>query len=239
MIKTVFCFDDNDFQRVKSIESFWKEHIKNPLITADDFLEKSPEDIMTVLRESALRESALRESDDITETPVVIVFIGKRTFENEKCLAVIEESLNAAAAFLAVYLNNAEDAKKSGKELLGKNPFDLFYFEHKAGKTTLNAGTVVLPGKLKRRLLTKEIKAKVDFVRIYDYIKDNGREKLMTWIEEEQNRKNDFWAECSKVSKSEWPTALKIVNQGNIAGMFLYYDWVMYSSKLQPLPKEL
>ena len=234
MIKTVFCFDDTDFQRVKSIESFWKDHIKNPLITADDFLEKSPEDIGTVLR-----EASFKESDDVKETPVVIVYIGKRTFENEKCLAVIEESLKAAAAFLAVYLNNTEDVKKNGKEMLGKNPFDLFYFEHKAGKTTLNTGAVVLPGKLKRRLLTKEIKAKVDFVRIYDYIQDNGRENLMTWIEEEQKRKNDFWAECSKVSENEWPTALKIVNQGNVAGMFLYYDWVMYSSKRQPLPKEL
>ena len=238
--KTVFCFDEEDFQKVKEIELFWQEQLENPLITADDFCNKSLEEIISVLRESKPEETIEKTTgEQATETPITVVFIGKRTFENGKCLAVIKESFKAASAFLAVYLNNAEDVKKSGKELLGKNPFDLFYFEHKAGKTILNTGAVVLPGKLKRRLMTKEIKAKADFVKIYDYIKDCGAENLIAWIEEEQTRKADFWAECNKVSEKEWPTALKIVNQGGIAGMFLYYDWVTYSDDRYSFEQQL
>ena len=209
-VKPVFCFDADDFQRVKEIESFWQEKFQIPLVSADDFQNKSPEEL-----------SALVKENDI-----IVVFIGKRTFENEKCLTVIEESFKASSAFLAVYLNNAEDVKKSSKEFLGKNPFDLFYFEHKNGETVLNKGAIVLPGKLKRRFLTKEIKAKPEFIIVYDYIKDNGQENLMRWIEEEQKRKTDFWAECDKISENEWPEVLKMINQSNIAGMFLYYDWM-------------
>jgi hypothetical protein len=214
-LKTVFCFDSEDFSRVKEIESFWSEEFQNSSISIDDFQNKSFDELSILIK----------------ETEITVVFIGKRTFENEKCLNVIEESFKAENAFLAVYLNNAEDVKKSGKEILGKNPLDLFYFEHKNGETSLDKGAVVLPGKLKRRILTKEIKAKPDFIRIYDYIKDSGNENLMNWIEEEQKRKADFWTECNKISEKEWPTALKVTNQGGVAGMFLYYDWKKYSKK--------
>jgi len=217
-VKTVFCFDADDFQRVKEIESFWQ--IQNQIISADDFQNKSLEELLSLLKNS-----------DVT-----VVFIGKRTFENEKCLSVIKESFNARKALLAVYLNNAEDVKKSGKEILGKNPFDLFYFEYKNGETTFNAGHTLLPGKLKRRLTLKEIKAKTDFIKTYDYIKDSGEQNLAAWIEEEYKRKTDFFAECSKLKESEWDAALKITYKGNIVGFFLYYHWLMYSKKKETAP---
>ena len=211
--KPIFCFDSKDFQRVKEIDSFWSGKLQNPAVFADNFQNKTSEELL----------------DLIKETDITVVFIGKYTFESEKCLRTIEESFKTGKAFLAVYLDNAEDVKKSGKEVLGKNPFDLFYFEYKNGVTTLNKGAVVLPGKLKRRILSKEIKAKADFIRVYDYVKDRGHENLMKWIEEEYIRKEDFWAQCGKINENEWQTALKITNQGGIAGMFLYYDWVKYS----------
>lgn len=168
---------------------------------------------------------------DLTETDITIVFIGKYTFENENCLTAIEESFKNNNAFLAVYLNNAEDVKKSGKEVLGKNPFDLFYFEHKENKTVLKQGAVVMPGKLKRRISSKEIIAKADFIKTYDYIKDNGADNLEKWIEEERQRKADFWNECQKISEKEWPAALKVTNKGGIVSMFLYFDFINYSLK--------
>ncbi|MDL2260928.1 TIR domain-containing protein [Methanimicrococcus sp. OttesenSCG-928-J09] len=213
--KALICFDSEDFQRVKDIsalsDSDYSENIVPPEsfqnINADD---KSTDELASLLN----------------ETDITIVFIGKHTFENEKCLKAIEESFKNNNAFLAVYFNNAEDVKKSGKEILGKNPFDLFYFEHKDSKTTLNQGAVVMPGKLKRRLSSKEIIAKTDFIKTYDYIKDNGAENLKNWIEEERQRKADFWTECAKISEKEWPAALKVTNKGGIVSMFLYYDFI-------------
>ena len=214
-VKTVFCFDADDFQRVKEIESFRQEYLQNQTVSADDFQDKSLEELLILLK----------------ETDITVIFIGKRTFENEKCLDVIRESFKEGKALLAVYLNNAEDVKKSGKEILGKNPFDLFYFEYKDGTTTFNAGPTLLPGKLKRRLTLKEIKAKTDFIKTYDYIKDGGEQNLPAWIEEEYKRKTDFFSECSKLKESEWDAALKITYKGNIVGFFLYYHWLTYSKK--------
>ena len=233
-VKTVFCFDADDFQRVKEIESFWHDQIQNQIASAEDFQNKSLEELLPLLKNTAADISEVTNINEVTainDIDITVVFIGKRTFENEKCLSVIKESFSAGKALLAVYLNNAEDVKKSGKEILGKNPFDLFYFEYKNGETTFNEGHTLLPGKLKRRLTLKEIKAKTDFIKTYDYIKDDGEQNLAAWIEEEYKRKTDFFAECSKLKESEWNAALRITYKGNIVGFFLYYHWLMYSKK--------
>ena len=214
--KVFVCFDSGDFQRVRDIFSAQKlEDTSTFFPPPNSFQNAEISDLPTLLK----------------ETDITVVFIGKHTFENEKCLRTIQESFNWGNAFLAVYLNNAEDVKKTGKELLGKNPFELFYFEHKDGQTTLNQGAVVLPGALKRRISSKDIKAKADFVKFYDYIKDNGAENLEKWIEEERWRKAEFWAECAKISDKEWPEALKLTHKGGIVSFFLYYDWVTHSQK--------
>lgn len=209
MTENVFiCFASDDFQRVCSI-------FDSQSAAALDIFQKA---------ETADFPNLLNKTD------ITVVFIGKHTFEDEKVLYAIEESFNHENAFLAVYLNNTEDVKKSGREILGKNPFELFYFEHKDGETTLNQGAVVLPGMLKRRIsskTSKEMKAKADFVKIYDYIQDNGAENLEKWIEEERQRKTDLWAECAKFSEKEWPDVLKITHKGGIGSFFLYYDWAV------------
>ncbi len=210
------CFDSGDFQRVCSIFNSEKPQGVSSLYSClTSFQEAEAADLFDLLN----------------ETDMTVVFIGKHTFENEKCLRAINESFRRGNAFLAVYLNNAEDVRKTGKELLGKNPFDLFYFEHKDGQTILNQGAVVLPGALKRRFSSKEIKAKADFVKVYDYIKDNGAENLEKWVEEERRRKADFWTECAKISAQEWPEALKVTHKGGIVSFFLYYDWITRSPK--------
>ena len=176
--KTVFCFDPEDDSRAEKIVSSFSSEIFSfpPLETRQNL---SDETITQLLAES-----------DVT-----VVFIGKHTFENGRCLKMIEDSFSRGNAFLAIYLNNAEDVKRSGKELLGKNPFDLFYFEYNNSDniTVFNSGFVLLPNKLKRRLLSKDIKAKADFIVTYDYIKDNGAENLLRWIKEERQRKADFF----------------------------------------------
>jgi hypothetical protein len=233
--KTVFCFDADDFQRVKEIEAFWHDRIQNQ-ISAEDFQNKSMEELLPLLKNIEVTD--INENAGINAIDITVVFIGKRTFENEKCLSVIKESFREGKAFLAVYLNNSEDVKKSGKEILGKNPFDLFYFEYKTGATTFNAGPTMLPGKLKRRLTLKEIKAKPDFIKTYDYIKDSGEQNLAAWIEEEYKRKMDFFAECSKLKENEWDAALKITYKENIVGFFLYYHWLTYSKKNETAPSD-
>ena len=232
--KTVFCFDADDFQRVKEIESFWNGRIQNQTISADDFQNKSLEELLPLLKSTDAAN--INETADINDIAITVVLIGKRTFENEKCLSVIKESFREGKALLAVYLNNAEDVKKSGKEILGKNPFDLFYFEYKDGETVFNEGQTLLPGKLKRRLTLKEIKAKTDFIKTYDYIKDDGEQNLAAWIEEECKRKTDFLVECSKIKEREWDAVLKIAYKGNIVGFFLYYHWLNYSKKNETAP---
>jgi hypothetical protein len=82
-LKTVFCFDSEDFSRVKEIESFWSEEFQNSSISIDDFQNKSFDELSILIK----------------ETEITVVFIGKRTFENEKCLNVIEESFKAENAF--------------------------------------------------------------------------------------------------------------------------------------------
>ncbi|MDR0766904.1 MAG: hypothetical protein LBE57_00430 [Methanosarcinales archaeon] len=210
--KTIFCFDPQDFERVENVIT------AAGIDKADSFL-PDPNLTADVL------------SDLSAESDITVVFIGKHTFENEFCLQMIDIGFRRGNAFLAVYFNNAEDVKKTGKELLGKNPFELLYFEHNSGVTTLNQGAVTLPGKLKRRLSSKDMKAKVDFVKVYDFIKDNGAENLKKWIEEERQRKTDFWAECGKLSETEWSYALKLTHKGGFVSFFLYYDWITYSQK--------
>ena len=214
--KTVFCFDPEDDSRAEKIVSSFSSEIFSfpPLETRQNL---SDETITQLLAES-----------DVT-----VVFIGKHTFENGRCLKMIEDSFSGGNAFLSIYLNNAEDVKRSGKELLGKNPFDLFYFEYNNSDniTVFNSGFVLLPNKLKRRLLSKDIKAKADFIVTYDYIKDNGAENLLRWIKEERQRKADFFLECDKIKENEWSAALKITYKGNIAGFFLYYHWLTYSER--------
>ena len=210
-----FCFDPLDFERVQS--AIVTAGIGNTCADAD-----------VLLPYQSLTADAL--PDLLAASEITVVFIGKHTFESEICIQMIDASLRRGNAFLAVYLNNAEDVKKTSKELLGKNPFDLFYFEHSNGVTTLNRGAIVLPGKLKRRLSSpKEMKTKIDFVKVYDFIKDNGAENLKRWIEEERQRKADFWAECDKISEADWPQALKVVYMGEVASFFLYYDWQVRS----------
>lgn len=211
--KAFICFDSFDFQRVNNIFDSKPENISGLCSSLTSFQKAEITDLSNLLN----------------ETDITVVFVGKHTFENEKCLHAIKESFNRGNAFLAVYLNNAEDVKKTGRELLGKNPLELFYFEHKDGRTTLNQGAVVLPGALKRRLSSKEIKAKADFVKVYDYIKDNGAENLEKWIEEERRRKAEFWEECAKIPDRDWPEALKVTHKGGIVSFFLYYDWIVRS----------
>ncbi|MCL2550185.1 MAG: hypothetical protein FWE78_04580, partial [Methanimicrococcus sp.] len=106
-------------------------------------------------------------------------------------------------------------------------------FEYNTGDsvTTFNSGPVLLPKGLKSRFSSKNIKAKADFIKTYDYIKDNGAENLLKWIKEERQRKEDFFAECGKIKENEWRSALKVTHKGNIAGFFLYYHWLTYSER--------
>ncbi|MDY0266902.1 MAG: hypothetical protein RBQ94_04575 [Methanimicrococcus sp.] len=211
--KAVFCFDFDDFLRVENA-------ILSSNIESDDFLSFS----------SNFYENQNTDQipEFLSESDLTVVLIGKHTFENPFCLQMIYESFCRGNAFLAVYLDNARDVKKSGQEITGKNPLDLFYFEHKEGKTTLNQGAVVLPGMLKRRFSSKEIKAKTDFIKTYDFISDHGSKNLKKWMEEERLRKSEFWAECFKIKSigdGEWENALKLTHKGGVAGFFLYYDW--------------
>lgn len=211
--KAVFCFDFKDFQRVENVISSSNINSDEYILFPPDVYENQNTDQMPEL---------------LTESDLTVVFIGKHTFENPFCLQMIYESFCRGNAFLTVYLDNADDVKKSGQELTGKNPLDLFYFEHKDGRTTLNQGSVVLPGMLKRRFSSKEIKAKTEFIKTYDFINDDGPKNLKTWMEEERRRKNEFWTEClkiKKISENEWKNALKLTHKGGVAGFFLYYDW--------------
>ncbi|MDV0446123.1 hypothetical protein MmiAt1_17390 [Methanimicrococcus sp. At1] len=226
VLKTAFCFDPEDYPRAAAVfgelESTSASAADSAALGDLKFDDSKHDDL-----------NAEMIPDLLSESDITVVFIGKHTFENAFCLQMIDESFRRGNAFLAVYLNNAEDVRKTGKEILGKNPFELFYFEYKDGTTTLNQGAVVLPGMLKRRVSSKEMKAKADFVKVYDYINDNGAENLMKWIEEERQRKADFWVECGKISKEEWPSALKVTHKGGIVSFFLYYDWVTYSPDLK------
>lgn len=212
--KAFFCFDADDFQRVEEIRQIQSTDSIS-VITPEDFQNKTAEEAASLLK----------------ETDLTVVFIGKHTFKNDRCLRLIGESFQNGNAFLAVYLNNAEDVKKSGKELLGKNPFELFYFEHVAGVTIFNTGPILIPSKLKRRFSAKDIKSKADFVAVYDYIKDNGVKNFPKWMEEERRKKTEFWTECDKIKESEWEGALKITCKGNVVGFFLYYHWLTYTEK--------
>ena len=208
--------DPKDYERAeKIISSFDPETLSLPPL--ETYQNLSDETISQLLSDS-----------DLT-----VVFIGKHTFESGGCLKMIEDSFSKSNAFLAIYLNNTEDVKRSGKELLGKNPFELFYFEYNNSDnmTVFNSGSILLPNKLKRRFLSKDIKAKADFIVTYDYIKDNGAENLLKWIEEERQRKADFFLECDKIKENEWNSALKVTYKSNIAGFFLYYHWLTYSER--------
>lgn len=202
-----FCFDPADYGRVKAA-------VFSAFVQPENVF---PENVYSD-PESA---SALLSAADIT-----VIFIGKQTYQNEKCLQSIEESFRAGKAFLSVYLNNREDIQKKGKHITGKNPTELFYFAHPDGQTELRQGETVFPGRLRRRSTAKEFKAKTDFIRVYDFVRDNGAVNLSRWIEEERRRKADFWEQCNKINPEEWPKALQVTYQGGIAGFFLYYDFV-------------
>ena len=246
--KTAFCFDSADYERVQKITSSFGPEIFS-LPPLETYLNLSDETLSDETTAQLLADS------DMT-----VVFIGKRTFENSGCLKMIENGFAAGQTFLAVYLNNSEDVKRSGKELLGKNPFEFFYFEYDnnnsnnsnknddsnnndesnntgGGITTFNSGSVLLPSKLKRRFSSKNIKAKADFIVTYDYIKDGGAENLLKWIEEERQRKIKFFTECDKIKENEWDSALKVTFKGGIAGFFLYYHWLTYSERKKGMEK--
>ncbi|WNY23136.1 hypothetical protein MmiHf6_04390 [Methanimicrococcus hongohii] len=234
--KIAFCFDPQDFERVKNaLDSAVSIHSETHSETTHSETQPNLPDLLLPnqfqIQNQIQNLTADSLPDLLAESDITVVFIGKHTFENELCLQMIDASFRRGNAFLAVYLNNADDVRKTGKELLGKNPLELFYFEYNGGITTLHQGAVVLPGKLKRRVSSKDMKAKADFVKVYDFIKDNGAENLEKWIEEERQRKADFWAECSKISETEWPSALKLTHKSGIVSFFLYYDWMTYSKE--------
>ncbi|MDV0447233.1 hypothetical protein MsAg5_11120 [Methanosarcinaceae archaeon Ag5] len=212
-----FCFDPADAERAENVISGIR-----PLKTESE-----------TEADGELNRTTLSDSE------VTVVLIGKHTFENQNCLAEIKQSLELEKAFLAVYLDNKNDTKADGKTLLGKNPLGLFYFEYKDKNITLGEGAVVMAGKLKSRFLSKEVKAKVsDFTKSYDYILDNGSENMSGWIQTELKKKNDFFAECDKITPKDWDAVLKLTAKGGskTSGMFLYYYWL---KKLQIDQKQI
>ncbi|WP_338102781.1 TIR domain-containing protein [Methanolapillus millepedarum] len=168
-------------------------------------------------------------SPTISDSEITVILIGQHTFENQTCLSEIRQCFESEKAFLSVYLDNKNDTKADGKVLLGKNPLDLFYFEYKDKTITFGEGTTVFAGKLKSRFLSKEVKAKAsDFTKTYDYVLDKGSENIGGWIRAELKKKNDFFAECDKITPKDWDAVLKLTAKGGskTSGMFLYYYWL-------------
>jgi len=95
-------------------------------------------------------------------TSVTVVLIGSQTVDHNGKIRQwikfeIGESLKKGNGLLGVYIHNCNDPSK-GIDSKGKNPFDSLYF----------GGTETF-------LSTK--------YTTYDWINDNGRENLGTWIE--------------------------------------------------------
>ncbi|WNY27002.1 hypothetical protein [Methanolapillus ohkumae] len=197
--KFYFCFDPADFSRVAPLQS--------------KLLDSNEYDMTTA---------------PLSEADILVVWIGKHTFEEETCLLEIRKGFEEKKAHLAVYLDNAADVVADGKTRLGKNPYDLFYLEYKNKEISLKEGAIVIPGKLKSRFSSTEIKAKAsDFVGLYDYVKDNGGKNMAGWMQTEIQKKKDFFAECKNITPKDWDNVIRLTAKGSrkISGMFLYYYW--------------
>jgi hypothetical protein len=94
--------------------------------------------------------------DQLKGTSVTVVLIGAETASREYVLYEIEQSHDRGNGMLGIYINKMKDS--SGKtDTKGANPFDKFTFKNSAGRV------VTYP--------------------TYDWVDDDGYDKLGDWIE--------------------------------------------------------
>jgi len=96
--------------------------------------------------------------NQLNETSVTVVLIGAKTSERKWVKYEIDESLKKGNGLLGVYIHKCPlfDGSTDTK---GENPFDRLYFDRNGKKEYLS-----------------------EIYKTYDWIDDNGRENLGSWI---------------------------------------------------------
>ncbi len=97
--------------------------------------------------------------NQLNGTSVTVVLIGAKTSERKWIKYEIDESLKKGNGLLGIYIHKCPlfDGSTDTK---GENPFDKLYFDRNERKEYLS-----------------------EIYKTYDWINDNGREKLGDWIE--------------------------------------------------------
>ncbi|ODS39935.1 hypothetical protein BEH94_03700 [Candidatus Altiarchaeales archaeon WOR_SM1_SCG] len=148
---------DNDCRRAAQVRN--SNVIQRNLIDAPGFIDAASWEDVKKQGSDAIERWIRRQME---ETSVTVVLIGSQTVEHNGKVRPwvkfeIDESLKEGKGLLGVYIHNCNDPV-DGRDSKGKNPFDNLYF---GGTNTL----------LSAKYAT------------YDWINDNGRENLGTWID--------------------------------------------------------
>lgn len=97
--------------------------------------------------------------DQLKGSSVTVVLIGAETSERPYVGYEIKQSYNKGNGLLGIYIHNMKDSN-SRTDTKGKNPFDAWYVERDGKRIYFNT---IYP--------------------TYDWVHDNGREKMGDWIE--------------------------------------------------------
>ena len=97
--------------------------------------------------------------DQLKGTSVTVVLIGAETSERPYVGYEIKQSHNKGNGVLGIYIHNMKDSN-SKTDTKGKNPFDSWYIERDGKKIYFST-----------------------LYPTYDWVNDNGREKMGDWIE--------------------------------------------------------
>ena len=137
--------------------------VQSKSINTSDFIDAAKWEEVKKNGEEVVKKWIL---DQLNGTSVTVVLIGSETANRKWIKFEIDESRKKGNGLLGVYIHQCKDFE--GKiDKKGENPFSRLYITQSDGS---------------RKYLS-------EIYKTYDWVDDNGREKLGDWIEEAYNTK--------------------------------------------------
>ena len=131
--------------------------IKSNNVVPSEFIDAANWEQVKRGGETAIKNWILKQ---LNGTSVTVVLIGAKTSEREWVKYEIDESLKRGNGLLGIYIHKCRVFDGS-TDIKGKNPFDNLYFNRNGKKVYLS-----------------------EVYKTYDWVDNNGRENLGTWIEQ-------------------------------------------------------
>lgn len=131
--------------------------VRNKSIETSDFIDSATWESVKRGGDDAIKRWI---NDQLKGTSVTVVLIGAKTAEREWVKYEIDKSIEKGNGLLGIYIHQCPLFDGS-TDVKGQNPFENLYFERNGARQYLS-----------------------EVYSTYDWIDDNGRENLGSWIEQ-------------------------------------------------------